>query len=98
MPADATVTVIIEDQSLADAPAVSMGSQQISGADVEESEIPFAVDYDPATIVEADGYGMRVRIEDGDGSLIFTNDTNVPVITADNPTEDVFVSVIPVAG
>ena len=94
VPADATIDVIVEDQSLADAAAVSMGSQEISGADVEGPGIPFAVGYDPATIVEGDSYGMRVRIEDADGSLLYINDTNIPVITRGSPVKDVEVPVI----
>jgi uncharacterized lipoprotein YbaY len=39
---------------------------------------------------------MLVRIEDVDGNLIYISDTNTPVITGGNPTEDVDINVVPV--
>ena len=52
--------------------------------------------YDPDEIVDNHTYSMNVRIEDADGSLLFINDTHIPVITNGNPTSDVEVPVIEV--
>lgn len=93
LPPDAVVTIRIEDVSRADAPAEIIGEQVIKteGAQVP---IPFRVTYDPGQIVENHSYSLRVRIEDGTGKLLFINDTNVPVITGGNPTQDIEVIVV----
>jgi putative lipoprotein len=95
LPPDAVVTVSIEDVSLADAPAEVIGKQVIEtkGSQVP---IPFDVPYDPGKIEANHTYSLRARIEDGNAKLLFINDTSVPVITRENPTEDVEVIVIPV--
>ena len=97
LPPEAVLTVRIEDVSKADAPAEVVGEQVIKteGAQVP---IPFAVPYDPSKIIENHRYSLRVRIEDGSGRLLFINDTNVPVITNGNPTEDIEVVAIPTGG
>lgn len=95
VPAGATISVKVEDTSLADAPATVIGEQTIEG-EGQESPIEFAVPYDPADIQDNHMYGMNVRIEDENGSLLFINDTHIPVITGGAPTEDVVVPVIEV--
>ena len=97
LPPEAVLTVRIEDVSLADAPAEVVGEQVIKteGAQVP---IPFVVSYEPENIIENHRYSLRVRIEDGAGRLLFINDTDVPVITNGNPTEDIEVVVIPTGG
>ncbi len=97
LPPEAVLTVRIEDVSLADAPAEVVGEQVIKteGAQVP---IPFVVSYEPESIIENHRYSLRVRIEDGAGRLLFINDTNIPVITNGNPTEDIEVVVIPTGG
>ena len=97
VPDGATIKVLVEDTSLADVAATTIGEQTIDG-DGQEGSIEFAVDYDPDEIVDNHSYSMRVRIEDADGSLLFINDTNIPVITNGNPTSDVEVPVIAVGG
>jgi hypothetical protein len=39
---------------------------------------------------------MSVRIADGAGKLLFINDTAIPFITRDNPTQNVEIVVVPV--
>lgn len=97
LPADAEVTVSIEDVSLADAPAEVLGSQVI---ETKGSQVPiaFAVPYDPDKIEANHTYSLRGRIEDGNGRLLFTSDTSVPVITRENPTQDVEIIVVPAGG
>ncbi len=95
VPAGATITVKVEDTSMADAAATTIGEQTIEG-NGQGSPISFAVAYDPADIEDNHTYTMRVRIEDADGSLLFINDTSIPVITRGSPTQDVEVPVIEV--
>jgi len=91
------VTVRIEDVSKADTIAEVIGEQviQTEGAQVP---IPFEVAYDPDKIDETHSYSLRVRIEDGNGKLLFINDTSVPVITRGNPTQDIEVVVVQTGG
>jgi uncharacterized lipoprotein YbaY len=95
LPEDAVVTVQIRDVSLADAPAVVIG-EQIIPTEGNQVPIPYAVAYDPEDIDERREYSMSARIEDGAGKLLFISDTSVPVITRDNPTEEVEIVVVPV--
>lgn len=95
LPEDAVITVQIQDTSLADAPATVMGEQVIQ---TKGKQVPFdfAVPYDPAAIQDNHTYTMSVRITDGTGKLLFINDTAIPVITRNNPTEDVEIVVVQV--
>jgi putative lipoprotein len=97
LPADAVVTVRIEDVSRADAPAEVLGEQVIE-TEGKQVPMPFAVSYDTGRIKDNHTYSLRVRIEDSAGKLLFINDTSVPVITQGNPTQDVEVVVVPVGG
>jgi len=97
LPPEAVLTVRIEDVSKADAPAEAVGEQVIK---TEGAQVPiaFAVSYEPGKIIENHRYSLRVRIEDGAGRLLFINDTNVPVITNGNPTEDIEVILVQAGG
>lgn len=97
LPDDAVITVQLQDTSLADAPATVIGEQVIptGGAQVP---IDFAVPYDPADIEDGRRYTLSVRIEDGQGNLLFINDTAVPVVSDGNPTEGIEVITVPVEG
>jgi putative lipoprotein len=97
VPEGATINVQIQDTSKADAPAEMIGQQTIEGSG-QEGAISFAVDYNPDDIDSRFQYTMSVRVEDGQGGLLFINDTAIPVITNDNPTSGVTVPVIAVAG
>lgn len=96
IPEGATVSVQIQDTSLADAPAEVIGEQVIS--DATGFPISYEVSYDPGQIQENLQYTMSARITDSDGSLLFINDTAILVITRDNPTEDVEIPVIQIGG
>jgi len=93
LPDDAVITVQIQDTSLADAPATVMGEQVIQ---TEGKQVPFdfAVAYDAEAIQDNHTYTMSVRVTDGAGKLLFINDTAIPVITRDNPTQDVEIVVV----
>jgi uncharacterized lipoprotein YbaY len=88
LPPDAVITVQLQDVSLADAAAEIIGEQVIQA---EGRQVPFAyaVPYDPDAIEARNSYSMAARIEDAEGTLLFRSDTNIPVITDDNPTSDV---------
>jgi putative lipoprotein len=88
LPDDALITVQIQDTSLADAPATVMGEQVIQ-TDGKQVPFEFEVSYDTDAIQDNHSYTMSVRITDGAGKLLFINDTAIPVITRDNPTQDV---------
>jgi putative lipoprotein len=94
LPDDAVVTVQIQDTSLADAPAVVVGEQVIETGG-QQVPIAFEVAYNPDDIQEAKTYTMSARIEDSAGTLLFINDTSIPVITAGNPTQDVEIVTVP---
>ena len=95
LPDGATIQVQIQDVSQADAAAKVIGEKSIDGSG-ESFPIPYEVTYDPASIDDRFSYSMSVRIEDADGNLIYISDTNTPVITRGNPTEDVDINVVPV--
>ncbi len=94
LPPDAVLTVIIQDVSLADAPALVIGEQVIK--EPGQVPIPYAVEYRYRDIEDSHMYSMQARIEDADGNLLFINDTSVPVLTQGFPAEDVEIMVIPV--
>jgi putative lipoprotein len=95
VPGGSTIKVQVQDTSLADAPATTMGEETIEG-NGQTGSIDFSVEYNPDEIVDNHTYTMNVRIEDAGGSLLFINDTSIRVITNDNPTENVQVPVIAV--
>ncbi len=96
LPEEAIVEVQIRDTSLADAAAETIGVQiiQTNGRQVP---FPYAVTYNPVTIIENHTYTMSARITDGQGNLLFINDTAIPVITNGNPTSEVEIVVVPVS-
>jgi len=88
LPGDAVFTVQIINISQADAAAQVLAEQVIEAED-RQVPIPYKVPYDPAEVDENLQYGVTARIESNDGTLLFISDTNLPVITNNNPTEDV---------
>ncbi len=95
LPEDAVVTVQIQDTSRADAPAEVIG-EQIIETNGRQVPIPYSVNYNPNAIVENHTYTMSARITDGQGKLLFINDTSIPVITRGNPATDLEIVVVPV--
>jgi len=95
LPDDAVITIQIQDTSLADAKATVIGEQVIK---TEGKQVPFdfEVTYDSNAIQDNHTYTMSARITDEAGKLLFINDTAIPVITRDSPTEDVEIIVVPV--
>ncbi|MBY5923282.1 YbaY family lipoprotein [Ferrimonas balearica] len=69
-----TMQVVLEDVSKADAPAEVISEHQfeVQGP----PPFAFALQYDPAKLVENHRYGLRIRIEEA-GKLRFINDYHV---------------------
>jgi putative lipoprotein len=88
LPPDAVITVQLQDISLADADAEVIGEQVIQ-AEGRQAPFAYAISYEPEDIRPNNRYSVAARIEDGDGDLLFTSDTIIPVITDDNPTSNV---------
>jgi putative lipoprotein len=93
IPEGATLTVQIQDNSLQDVTSPVIGEQIIENPD--QFPIPYEVGYDPDDI-RSPNYTMSAQIRAADGSLLFTDNMNIPVITGGNPTEDVEIPVIQV--
>lgn len=93
IPEGATLTVQIQDNSLQDATSPVIGEQIIENPD--EFPIPYQVGYNPDDI-RSPNYTMSAQIRAADGSLLFTDTMNIPVITGGNPTEDVEIPVVQV--
>ena len=89
-------TVLVEDTSLADAPATTIGAAAGAVSDPAGTDIPFAAIFDEGSIDESGTYTLNTRIVDAAGGLLFINDTVIPVITNGAPVEDVDVPVVAV--
>ncbi|WP_409297104.1 YbaY family lipoprotein [Pseudomonas sp. KCJK8993] len=68
LPATATLSVSLQDVSLADAPAVLLAEQR--GPVKGQVPLPFHLDYDPAQVKPGHTYSLSAHIE-VDGRLIF---------------------------
>jgi putative lipoprotein len=96
LPDDAVLTVQIQDISLADAPATIIGEQSYV-TDGQQVPLPFAVPYNTGDIVESNSYGLSVRMTAADGTLLFINDTIIPVISRGNPTSGIVADLVMVS-
>jgi putative lipoprotein len=76
-PADALLTVTLEDVSLADAPAVTLGQAQFQ-LNGQSAPIPFSLAYPRSAVVPQATYSARARLTQGD-RLLFTTTQNNPV-------------------
>ena len=96
LPDDAVVTVQLLDVSKQDVAASILGEQVIE-TEGKQVPIPYEVEYDEGDIDERFTYSVSAKITDGSGKLLFISDTVNPVITRDNPTEDVEIITVPVS-
>lgn len=97
LPPDAMVTVSIHNKQLADAPPeMTLLGQSAFTTDGAQVPLPYTVVYSPADVQEGALYSIGATIRDGSGKLLFVSTTMVPVITLDNPTENVEILVSPV--
>lgn len=86
LPPGAQFEVVLEDISLADAPATALGRQRIDSPG--NPPIQFEVEYDPARIDPRHRYALRARVS-LEGQLLLVTDTVHPVLTdgADHSAE-----------
>lgn len=92
LPEDAVLEVSLQDVSLADAPATLIGFQTYK-TDGAQVPLPYAVSYNPDLIIANHTYTVAARIYDGEGNLLFINDTSIPVIN-NGETTDVEILVV----
>ena len=78
LPPEAVLEVVLEDITLADAPAREPGRVTLPGPG--QPPFAFTMSYDPRAVDQARRYAVRARITVGD-RLIFTTDTVHPVLT-----------------
>ena len=76
-PADAVLTVTLEDVSRADAPAVTLGQAQFQ-LNGQSAPIPFSLAYPRSAVIPQAMYSARARLTQGD-RLLFTTTQNNPV-------------------
>lgn len=92
LPEDAAVTLVLEDVSLADAPAKVIAKHKFI---TNGKQVPLSFDlaYDSKKIIANHRYNVRARIE-VNGRLRFISDTIVPVITDEADTHNVEIMVV----
>ena len=92
LPGGVVMTVQIRDTSRQDVAATVIGEQTIAAPG--RAPVPYEVCYSPEEIDERFSYSMSARITDRKNTLLFINDTNIPVITRGNPTSGVEIRLI----
>ena len=70
--------------------------RRAASTDPTATEIPFEIAYDAATILDTNTYTLQARLEDASGTLLYVNDTVIPVLTGGAPSEGLIVPVIAV--
>lgn len=91
------LTVRLLDVSLVDAPAVTLGMYEHTTTG-DQAPFAYTIAYAPAAIQPNHTYIVRADLRDRDGSLRWTTDTAVPVITNGHPTSDVALTLVQVRG
>jgi len=91
LPDDAVMRIAIEDLSAPGATPRLLASTVIKTAG-RQVPIPYQITLmDPSTIDPKHEFGLRVRIETRDGTLLFVNDTHYGVLTNGVLKQDVVV-------
>jgi putative lipoprotein len=81
LPADALLTVQIEDVSGADGPSYVLASHTMKP---DSSPIPFAIEYDPALIRRSADYAVSAKITAGEQLLFITEMRNMVITSGDS--------------
>ncbi|CAG0930412.1 putative lipoprotein YbaY [Thermoflexales bacterium] len=81
---DMVINVQLQDTSLLDAPAITIGQIDLAGAG-QALPIDFSIEYNATTIVPTHTYTIRAQIFVSN-ELKYTSTRAYPVITQDNPT------------
>jgi putative lipoprotein len=85
LPADAAIDVKLQDVSLQDAPAKTIGESVFAPAG-QQVPIPFQVSYNSADINPAHTYQVRANIS-VNGKMMFSSTTAYPVMTKGAPSQ-----------
>ena len=85
LPPTAVIEVMLQDVSLADAPAKTLADEKITLGE-RQVPIPFSLTFDPAKVEQNHTYSLRARIL-VDGQLRFISDKSYPVITRGNSNQ-----------
>jgi len=84
-PSGSLFVAVLEDISLADAPATVIGRAEIT--DAGNPPYRFQIEYDPAAIEPSHSYSVRTTLTAPDGTLLFSSDAVTPVLTRGAPNE-----------
>ncbi len=95
LPANALLTVTLEDISRADASSTVLSAQEIELAG-ETPPVPFELPYDLGDIADTNTYRVAARVTSS-GDLLMISDTVIPVITNGAPTGGVEVPLVYIA-
>lgn len=94
---DAVITVRLSDVSLMDVPSIPIAEQTIE-ARGKSVPIPYRLSYDSSRIQERNTYAVRAEIRSGDGQLMWTTDTVIPVLTRGAPSDGVDIMLVRTGG
>jgi len=97
IPVGYKVTILIEDITKPGVTGKRI-AQKVIESQGEVLPMPFEIVYDPGQINADHTYSVKVMIEDSTGGILYSNDSNVPVITHGNPTQNIEVKVILIKG
>ena len=84
-PPDSSFVALLQDTSVADAPAVELGRYEAENTG--KPPYHFEIQYDPGAIKSNHTYSVRASLLSAEGALLFTTDTHVPVITRGAPKD-----------
>ena len=96
LPPDAEVSVVLQDVSRADAPAVEVASTLMK-TEGRQVPFPFALSYEPAKIEPGRTYALAARISSA-GQLLWVNEAQAPVLTRGAPADSIRIRLRQVPG
>lgn len=91
LPSGAQLEVVLEDISLADAPATMLGQTLIDNPG--NPPVEFQLEYDPARIEPGHRYALRARVS-LQGQLLLVTDTVHPALEGDNHTPELLLRAV----
>jgi len=94
---DSVITVRLSDVSRMDVPAILIAEETIE-ARGKSIPVPYTLNYDPSRIEQRNTYAVRAEIRDGNGKLLWTTDTMIPVLTRGAPSDGVDIMLVRTGG
>jgi putative lipoprotein len=95
IPADAVLTVQIQDITMQDV-AATIIAEQVIPIQGQVPPLAYSVSYDPAVLMPGNLYTMAARVSDAAGNLLLISDTVTPVLTNGAPAENVEIRLVPI--